>query len=89
MARSKRNGKGKDSTIYTTIFDLVRAVNQLTNDDSLVVAAVSDLVNTYRTTMGHLSVPVKVVPAFDPSGNGRGCRRIGDSGPPSCHWSTV
>jgi hypothetical protein len=67
MARSKRNGKGKGSTIYTTIFDLVRAVNQLTNDDSLVVAAVSDLVNSCRTKMGYLSAPVRVVPTFDPS----------------------
>jgi hypothetical protein len=89
MARNKRNGKGKGSTIYTTIFDLVRAVNQLTSDDSLVVAAVSDLVNSYRTTMGHMSAPVKVVPAFDPSGNGRNCRRIEDRRRSGCHWSAL
>jgi len=62
MRRGRGSG-GKLLSIHTTILELVRAFNEQSRDDGLVVAAVSHLLNSGRVRSGRSLVPVKVVAA--------------------------
>lgn len=84
---SKSKSREKYSRIYTTFFDLVRTVNQFTDDDNLVIAAVEHLVNSCRTRMADSSAPVKVVPAAVPSRNRSSLGRHTNRRYSNCQWS--
>ena len=59
--RRGRSPGGKRMSIRTTILELVRAFNEQSRDDGLVVAAVSQLLNSGRVRSGRSLTPVKVV----------------------------
>jgi hypothetical protein len=59
--RIKRRG----SFIYTSFLELVRTINRLTEDDNLVVAAVTDLLNSSRARTVRSMAPVRVVGGYD------------------------
>ena len=58
--REKKNYR-KLVRFQTTLFDLVRELSRLTPDDNLVVAAVKEIVNSYRARFGRSLAPVKLV----------------------------
>jgi len=60
MRRGRGSG-GKLLSIHTTILELVRAFNEQSRDDGLVVAAVSHFLNSGRVRSGRSLMPVKVV----------------------------
>ena len=63
---SMRRGRGikeKRLRIRTTILELVRAFNEQSRDDGLVVAAISHLLNSGRVRSGRSLMPMKVVAA--------------------------
>jgi hypothetical protein len=62
-ASTKRKRKG--SFIYTSFLELVRTINRLTEDDNLVVAAVTDLLNSRRARTVRSMAPVRVVSGCD------------------------
>ncbi len=51
----------RPSLIHTTLLDLIQAVNRLTKDDRLVVAAVIDLLKTSRVRAGGSFAGAKVI----------------------------
>ncbi len=61
MAENQSKNREKSSTTYTTFLDLVRTVNQLTDDDGLVVATVRHLLESCRAKTARSLVPVRVV----------------------------
>ena len=61
--RRGRSPGGKRPSIRTTILELVRAFNEESRDDGLVVAAVSQLLNSGRVRSDRSLMPVKVVAA--------------------------
>lgn len=89
MIQGKKTDRGKRFTVYTTFFDLVRTVNQFTDDDSLVIAAVSHLVNSCRTRTVGSSVLLKVVPAVVPSANRSGSWQRNNRRSSSCQFSVI
>jgi hypothetical protein len=62
QTNTKRKRRG--SFIYTSFLELVRTINRLTEDDNLVVAAVTDLLNSGRARAVRSMAPVRVVGGY-------------------------
>jgi hypothetical protein len=61
----KNTEKKRGGSFVTTFLELVRTINRLTEDDNLVVAAVTDLLNSSRARTVRSMAPVKVVGGHD------------------------
>ena len=51
----------KKSPVQTTFMDLIRELSQLTDDDSMVVAAVKRVFNSHSVRLAHSLTPVRLV----------------------------
>lgn len=66
MAQGKRRRTDigeKDPLIYTTFFDLIQELTELTEDDHLVIATATHLLRSCRARAPRLMAPVEVVGA--------------------------
>lgn len=61
MNRSANPRETRRGRIQTTLLGLVQAVNELTSDDGLVVAAVSHLIDSCRVKTTRSLAPVRVI----------------------------
>ena len=66
--RRKQNGKQvmsreKNGPIRTTFMELIEELTNLTRDDDLVLAAVRNILGTYRVRLAHTMAPVRLVSA--------------------------
>lgn len=71
MMRLKRNdrnlvGQKETGPIRTTFMELIEELTKLTRDDALVVAAVRNILGTYRVRFGHTMAPVRLAGAQRP-----------------------
>jgi hypothetical protein len=64
---SRRKGGANLAPIRTSLIELIEELSNLTNDDSLVVAAVRSIFDSHRVRLSGSAVPIRLVGAEIPS----------------------
>jgi hypothetical protein len=65
-SRATRRKSGREKPIRTSFIELIQELSSLTNDDSLVVAAVKSIFDSYRVRLSRSSAPIRLVGAEIP-----------------------
>ena len=63
---SPRKSAAKLAPIRTSLIELIEELSNLTNDDSLVVAAVRSIFDSHRVRLSGSAVPIRLVGAGIP-----------------------
>jgi hypothetical protein len=58
---SRRKSAAKLAPIRTSLIELIEELSNLTNDDSLVVAAVRSIFDSHRVRLSGSAVPIRLV----------------------------
>jgi hypothetical protein len=64
--RIERRKRAGGKLIRTTFLELIQELSSLTSDDSLVVAAVKNIFDTYNVRLSRSLLPVRLVTAGTP-----------------------
>ena len=65
-SRATQRKSGREKPIRTSFIELIQELSNLTNDDSLVVAAVKSIFDSYRVRLSRSSAPIRLVGAEIP-----------------------
>ena len=65
--KRKRMNQTKAGPIKTTFMELIQELSKLTQDDSLVMAAIRNICGTYNVVATRTLTPVKLVPSTRPA----------------------